>query len=249
MNKNKNSKKSAITRLKEYVENDTVFLDTDYDRYRGGDWHRLSQSEEDVFELTLEQMPILVAVYNAYEGVVSICYNDIYGEKQLCTAVREELELTEGLSSLNEFQKFAKLFDVPYRLAHAFYYKHDFWLARCGILRFSDEIETKKELIACLKKAPTKRLLCTRDNGEDIAGFHWVVREVEEKIVVDGPEKTHLDDEPVIAFVEERLAEKLADEVHEEKDNSELKWGPWCSTFLLNDNINPLPKFSQAQSV
>ena len=230
------SKKSAVRRLQERLQKEVA--DKDYDRYSGGDWWQLSYEEEEVFQIKLEIMPLLVAVFSAYEAVVDIAHNDFHRDQELCEAVRTELGLTKGESSLKEFQDFAKKFEIFNRESTAFYYKNEAWLHRTGHLDYTDEIKSKPNLISCLKKAPANRFLCTCTNSEDKGGYYWVVREVTDEIVVDSNDRTILDEEPIIAIVHESIAEQLTDEVYEELTNADLKSGPWCSTFLVKEPLN-----------
>ena len=76
-------------------------------------------------------------------------------------------------------------------------------------------IDNKTDLISCLKEAPTKRLLCTRDNSEDEGGFHWVVRELTEgfKYHAENGQRINVDIEPVVASVDEGIVRSAIDQV------------------------------------
>lgn len=113
----------------------------------GCDWDNLSEAEAEVFDLSLDEMPSLVAVWCAYEGVLTIC--DLLGmPKGLAEAVRAEHPFMAALChdpneppeiSLEWFQAFATLFNVPYRSSHAWFAKVWFHRLRTEGVTYKDE--------------------------------------------------------------------------------------------------------------
>lgn len=112
----------------------------------GYDWFNLSEHEAIVFGLGLDDLPALVSVWMAFEAVMDICDMFERADAALLDAVRCELPwLRQSIEAraleCHEFQKFAKLFGVSNRMAHAWFSKRDFWDLRCGIIHYADEAD------------------------------------------------------------------------------------------------------------
>ena len=106
----------------------------------GYDWYQITDEEMAVFQLRPEEMSWLVEVSDAYSAIKDVSHNDIHGNKELCSAVRKDLNIKpDRCFSLNEFSEFAKHFGVSYRNSKAIYWKMDFWCVRNGITTYSDE--------------------------------------------------------------------------------------------------------------
>ena len=131
---------SAFAHLQALIDRNSASLEENLDRLWGHDWFQLSLEEASVFPIQIQDVPRLVAVFDAYEAVVDITSNDIHADHELCEAVRAELPwLTTKQTDIGEFQNFAALFGIFYRLAHAFFTKIEFWQIRQGIACYKDE--------------------------------------------------------------------------------------------------------------
>lgn len=115
-------------------------INSDPQHYSGYDWYQITSEEMPVFQLDLEDMPLLIEVYKAYTAIKDIAHNDFHDNKSLCKAVRGDLKIEANrLMHDREFQSFSKLFGVSNRKAYAFYWKIDFWYIRQGLVTFNDE--------------------------------------------------------------------------------------------------------------
>lgn len=111
------------------------------DRYSGPDWFQLTPAESEVFGLTLDELPALVAAFEMFEGIAAIADNDFAGTP-LCTKAQSGLAfIRPGTRDLGAWTRFAGLLGIPSRLAFAWFWKHQFWLERQGLVsRFDDDI-------------------------------------------------------------------------------------------------------------
>jgi len=140
---------TALERLHVLIRLETEHLgNRGMGRTFGYDWFNLSEHEAIVFGLSLDDLPALVSVWMAFEAVMDICDMFERPDAALLAAVRSELPwLRHSMESrsleCHEFQKFAKLFGVSNRMAHAWFSKRDFWDVRCGIIRYGDEAESE----------------------------------------------------------------------------------------------------------
>lgn len=135
--------KTATQTLHDIIRRDIETGPHTYALGYGHDWHFLSPAEAEVFRLELHDLPSLVTVWTAYETVLEIC-DMLDVPADIAAGVRAEhpwLEERRASTVIDvvDFQKFAKLFGVPYRKSQAWYAKHDFWCTRNGITRFADE--------------------------------------------------------------------------------------------------------------
>lgn len=116
-----------------------------FTREHGADWFELSAAEAEVFGLSLDHMPSLIAVWTAFEAVTDMASGGFEPyDPALFAAVRAEHPWLEEArvkrtQEHTHFLRFAKLFGIPYRLAHAWYAKQDFWNARAGVTYYEDE--------------------------------------------------------------------------------------------------------------
>jgi len=115
----------------------------DPQHYRGYDWWHLTEEEEYVFSLELEDMALLVATFEIYEAILDIAHTDFRGT-DLCNKAQLEFDwLTHREPKLAEWQRFAALFGTSFRKAHAYFEKRNFWDVRNGIWHcLSDRIPT-----------------------------------------------------------------------------------------------------------
>ena len=135
--------KTATQKLHDIIRRDIETGAHTYAFAHGRDWFNLSPAEAEVFGLELHDLPSLVAVWTAYEAVLEIC-DMLDVPADIAAGVRAEhpwLEERRASTVIDvvDFQKFSKLFGVPYRKSQAWYAKHDFWCTRSGITRFADE--------------------------------------------------------------------------------------------------------------
>lgn len=108
------------------------------DRYRGPDWWQLSEAEEDVFGLVLEDMPRLLEVWVLYEDAIDI--TSYVRDTSIITEIREVCDwLTPLLVDRAEWTRFSKLFGVPRRLAEAYYDKWFWYNMTRNMATFRDE--------------------------------------------------------------------------------------------------------------
>ncbi len=96
-----------------------------------------------MFQLTLGDLPSLVAVWTADEAVLGIC-DALDVPADISAGFRGEHPWLEDRRASRvidtaDFGKFAKLFGVPYCKSGAWYAKQDFWCVRSGIIRYADE--------------------------------------------------------------------------------------------------------------
>lgn len=109
----------------------------DLEDYRGGEWWQLSDAESKVFSIALEEMPVLIAVYQLYYDVLDITETI---ERERIADLREELPWLKKLTVIqDEWLRFAKLFGLSYRSANAFYSKYEFWEIAQGLVEYPDE--------------------------------------------------------------------------------------------------------------
>lgn len=139
--------KSATEKLYELIKQGIEqfsysYIGTEY----GNHWDQLSEHEAEVFGLSLDITPDLVALYVAYEAVLGICvmYDDAPDIEDILEGVRNEHPFLKRASktktlSCKDFQQFGKLFGYRHRLTYVAYYKREFYDYRLGLFAFSDE--------------------------------------------------------------------------------------------------------------
>lgn len=141
----------ATDRLRAWIEERCSAADLD--AYRGHDWMQLTAAEDEVFDLALAVMPAVSMVSSEWEALIGRAHGALWPEMpSAAAAIRAEhpfIEVIRGkhaadtltASELVEgFQKFAALFGVSYRAAHAFHYKRLFWDIRRNLIQFRDEV-------------------------------------------------------------------------------------------------------------
>lgn len=111
------------------------------DHLRGHDWCDVSIEEQEVFGLSPETVARVVTVFDAYLAIADIAFNELR-DTLLCRAARKAYPwIEQGSTDSQTFIRFAKLFGVSNRQADAFFWKHDFWQIRRGLVTFADETE------------------------------------------------------------------------------------------------------------
>lgn len=107
------------------------------ERYRGSDWWQVTESESEIFGLLPAAMPRLSGVYMLYCCAIEIVF-EISDER--VRKIREELPwLSSGITNESEWMRFAELFGVSNREAHAYFCKYSFWEDRAGLATYPDE--------------------------------------------------------------------------------------------------------------
>lgn len=109
--------------------------------YAGTDWYQITPEEQKVFGIALASMPRVVTAYRFYEEILDLTDRGLL-PPAIMAVVRKDLAerigIEPGIISPTEFQKFAKLFGISNRAAHAWYVKHEFWCVRRGIQSYDD---------------------------------------------------------------------------------------------------------------
>ena len=109
----------------------------DLEKFCGPDWYQLSEAETEVFGLLPEQMLKLTAVHELYFDAVDIT---TVHERDRIDSLRKELSwLTQDIADQSEWQRFAALFGISNRQAHAYWSKYGFWEERMGLVTYRDE--------------------------------------------------------------------------------------------------------------
>ncbi len=128
--------KEIIERVHEWI---TLQQTGAPEHYEGSDWWQVNEDEQGVFNLEPDTMIKIVPVYLAFEAIAGIGQNEFF-ELPLCEEARKELPwITQDTIIEEEFTRFASMFDISKRIAHAFFWKHSFWEIRQGHWTFEDE--------------------------------------------------------------------------------------------------------------
>ena len=117
--------------------------DQTYTREYGYEWYNLSEAEAEVFQLSLDDLPSLAALWAAYCELLDISYMLDIPDDIVTAFIAEHPWIAEEratrAASLESFQRFAKLFGMPLRQSFKWWAKYDFWQLRIGVIHFSDE--------------------------------------------------------------------------------------------------------------
>ena len=134
---------SATEAVHALIRRDIESGDHNYTREYGYDWFNLSEAEAEVFDLSLDDLPSLVAVWIAYDELIDACHMMNIPEDIVTAFLVEHPWMAEERAtragSLQSFQRFAKLFGIPLRQSFKWWAKYDFWQLRIGVIHFSDE--------------------------------------------------------------------------------------------------------------
>lgn len=99
--------------------------------FSGADWWQVTEDETKVFELEPTDMPRLSTVYDAYEHVLDLAGGSLPLDDTACENIRKAMSwLRTGILDDGDFIKFAQIFDVRPKKAHAMYWKMMFWQIR-----------------------------------------------------------------------------------------------------------------------
>lgn len=136
------SSKTAVDDLAAFIQQTQADWANDPDNptYRGSDWWQLSEEEEQVFSLSLDDMPELVGTWGAYQLVL-----ENWHEEPFITARSELPWLAKCEDNQHDWQRFATLFSVPEKNAAAFYWKDHFWTERSPLDRKHDNQDITKD--------------------------------------------------------------------------------------------------------
>lgn len=111
----------------------------DLTEFKGGEWWQLLDSEAEVFELELADMPALVAAWHLYEAVADMSHTEFHGTP-LCIEVRAALPYIElGRTDVLQWEIFARLFGIGGRKARAWFYKFEFSMTRSELDSWNDD--------------------------------------------------------------------------------------------------------------
>lgn len=140
--------KTATQQLHDHIRRSIESGNHNYAEEHGHDWFNLTPEEAAVFQLSLDELPSLVALWESYEAVCDIC-NPMDIPEFILAGVRTEnpwLHANEQLRLIGfeDFENFGKLFGFPFRSCHAWYFKYEFWQIRAGIVTYKDEREAAK---------------------------------------------------------------------------------------------------------
>lgn len=109
--------------------------------YNGYDWDQLSEEEAAVFGLELADMPGPTAIYGIYASAIGMLANETLTEPEIDRLRLDLPWLAYQKPSAGEFQRFASLFEVSSRKAHAFFRKQELSLIRAGVMVYPDDEE------------------------------------------------------------------------------------------------------------
>ena len=141
---------SALKRLRAHIEQEVVDGLAKAESYRGHDWCGLTECEEQVFGLTLRDMPRLTAVWEAWDILIGRLDAPLADDPKLANQLAAELPLVrEGREIFRtadpyadkgreNWREFAALFDVPFYQSVAFMAKVNFYEHRTGLVEYKD---------------------------------------------------------------------------------------------------------------
>lgn len=100
--------------------------------YRGNDWWQLSEAEEEVFGIELEDVPALASAWSIYEGIADIAHNEFH-DTDLSRTVQAAypwivapLWVDQRVNELETWQRFARMLGIPSRRGFQWYFKRHF---------------------------------------------------------------------------------------------------------------------------
>lgn len=114
------------------------------ERYHGYDWYQLADQEADVFGIDPDDMPMMVATYEAFEtfhGITSGAHFDMHHQAEIdaAKAARPDLAAMDPYEQLS-WRAFATVFSIlSNRQAWQWWAKYDAYMVREGIMYFADE--------------------------------------------------------------------------------------------------------------
>jgi len=140
----------ALARLRVHIEAEVEEGLKKPDDYSGFDWCAIAPVEQEVFDIKLHDMPRLTAVYWAWQVACESVSADLVDDPDFANALWAELKVVQTGRTLarvawahsdfvDAWTEFAKLFGVPYRLSHAFFWKNYFLEMRRGTIVYKDD--------------------------------------------------------------------------------------------------------------
>lgn len=140
----------ALARLRAHIEAEVADGLNKLDSYSGSEWCAIAPVEQEVFGIALHDMPRLVATYWAWEIACGSVSGDLADDPDFADALWAELKVVRTGRTLarvawahsdflDAWAEFANLFGVPYRLAHAFFWKNYFLQVRQGIIVYQQD--------------------------------------------------------------------------------------------------------------
>lgn len=132
--------------LRTWIDRNTQRLEAlGPDALSGDNWCDVSSAEQEVFRLSPETVARVVSVFDAYLALADIAQNDLH-RTLLCRAARKAYPwIAQGSTDSETFIRFAGLFGVSNRQAAAFFWKHEFWQVRQGLVVYADEDEDEED--------------------------------------------------------------------------------------------------------
>jgi len=110
--------------------------------YEGTDWYQVTPEEQKVFGISLLSMRRVVTAYSYYEEILDLAHTD-YLPPAVRAVIMKDVAQRFGMEpqiiDCTQFQKFARLFGISNRTAHAWYMKHEFWCVRRGIAQYPED--------------------------------------------------------------------------------------------------------------
>lgn len=132
--------KDVIEQLQEIVaqeREDTLAQNSE--RFSGPEYAYLLEAEEIVFDLSPDDIKIILPVFDMYEAIADRAYNEFHNTP-LCSEARKVFSwISQNTIDEQEWRRFAKMFGISNRKAHCFYWKVSFWELRKGLVTFADE--------------------------------------------------------------------------------------------------------------
>ncbi len=118
----------------------------------GEGWYRITRAEEEVFLITIEEWPRLLAYWMAFEVMTDDYHHDL---DRATRAKFKEYRLSQNWMDEEEpnFIQFARAVGLDTREAMALHWKQTFGLVRSGDITFKDET-----MIQSVKKGLNKLL-------------------------------------------------------------------------------------------
>ena len=140
----------ALERLKIWFSKEVATKPRDSTAWRGGDWMQLSEAEEEVFGLTLDDMAEASTAYMAWESILGLTEFGLDKDSGLQDALCDTYPfLAEARRSVDtvpldhsdmraSWREFAALLGIGTRVSTAFFAKMRLWEVRKGILVYED---------------------------------------------------------------------------------------------------------------
>jgi hypothetical protein len=142
MNQKPRGPLAGMAGLKASIEREVKALEAKpTGHFCGHDWFQVSEEEAWVFGIDRARVPRMVVALQAFEAMLGIIYPQDAGlTEEDYEAGQAHFHFGNG-TDLDEFQRFAtERAGLTTREARAFYWKHEFWLHRRGLVQYPDEL-------------------------------------------------------------------------------------------------------------